>query len=586
MIIFLPVSRFKINYQVAAGRPYSAFEQLLLQAVGDGCSTLESLRKIFCVHRRIIIDAVVTLMQAGWVAIEQPLNHFALTDLGFIALKSQGGIPKCTTVADRSDYMVMERVMGQVAKSNEVWFYDKKALQAIWDAGVRAPRSDMPPVLEPGQVAALLAHDAGEWIRWIGPITLVRENVDFIVLDADIERNLVTGIPKPWELLLSDHLITLARSSAGEFVEADIDIEEYLKAERDVAPPARHFAEANLQLTEDDLVCGTSSNRELLRKCIADAESYLLILSSDLNSIGINDIIPALVEAAKNGVLIDILWAREYPDVDSEAALDLLRRAEYQLAHSVRPVGRISVAKSSSSIGSSNVILFDKAKQFIAVVGSYAWLHPVETVDRGVSIRLEKPELLSPLCYSLLDLLSADEKLRMGAGITRLQSAAAQSNAQVDQTVAMNEADTISVRLVMGLEYRIALQTMLANVHTRFILTTRNLESGCEADLLQMISSASRARSVEILYEISLLEQHHHDELVASVNKLGAILAKSSDGARGYVIVDDDDILVGEFPWCELSQHRNRRSEIGIWLHGANIVNMLARKLKAPQPPV
>ena len=581
MIVFLPVSRFKIDYQVAAGRPYSAFEKLLLQAVGEGNSTLESLRTIFCVHRRIVIDAVVTLMQAGWVAIEQPLNHFALTDLGSVALKSTGGIPKCTTVADRSDYMVMERVMGQVAKSNEVWFYDKKALQVIWDAGVRVPRSDMSPILEPGQVAALLAHDAGEWIRWIGPITLVRENVDYIVVDVDIERSLVTGIPKSWELLLSDHLITLARSSTRELIEVDIDIGEYLNAGRAVAAVPRHLAEANVTLAEDELVYGAARHEELLKRCIADAESYILILSLDLNSPGISKIIAALVEAAKRGVLIDILWASAHSDVGSEAALDLLRRTEYHLAHSVRPGGRISVAKNSSPIVSSNVVLFDRNKQFVAVVGSYSWLRSVETLDHGVSLTFKNPALLAPLCYSLLDLLSLDEKLRMGAGIARLQSAAAQSNSQVDQIKGVDEVDAVTVRLLLGLEYRIALQSMLSNVSTRFVLTTRTLEPGCESDLLQMVLSASTARSVEILYDTSSLEQQRHDELVASVNKLGGVLAKSQDLVPGYVIVDDDDIMVGEFPWCEPSQQHSNRSEIGFWLHGKNVANVLAMKFKA-----
>ena len=71
MIVLLPVSRYRVRYQVASGRPYSFFERFILEGVRDGYSSLETLERTFRVHRRVLIEGLVTLVQAGWVAIDR-----------------------------------------------------------------------------------------------------------------------------------------------------------------------------------------------------------------------------------------------------------------------------------------------------------------------------------------------------------------------------------------------------------------------------------------------------------------------------------------------------------------------------------
>src|SRR4051794_22964199 len=88
MLAFLPVSRFRVHYQVASGRPYSALERFLLEAVREGHATLDGLIGLFRVHRRTVIEGVVTLMQAGWLGLRPGNDHqFEVTDAGREALK-------------------------------------------------------------------------------------------------------------------------------------------------------------------------------------------------------------------------------------------------------------------------------------------------------------------------------------------------------------------------------------------------------------------------------------------------------------------------------------------------------------------
>jgi hypothetical protein len=71
MIAFLPIARYRVVYQVASGRPFSSFERLLLKAIKDGHGSVPALAKMFCIHRRMIVEGLVTLMQAGGCRWEQ-----------------------------------------------------------------------------------------------------------------------------------------------------------------------------------------------------------------------------------------------------------------------------------------------------------------------------------------------------------------------------------------------------------------------------------------------------------------------------------------------------------------------------------
>ena len=120
MIVLLPVSRYRVRYQVASGRPYSFFERFVLEGVRDGYSSLEKLEQTYRVHRRVIIEALVTLVQAGWIAIDRTTHELVLSASGKDAVEQPDGLPKSIVVLDQTDFVLGERVQGQVAKGTEV----------------------------------------------------------------------------------------------------------------------------------------------------------------------------------------------------------------------------------------------------------------------------------------------------------------------------------------------------------------------------------------------------------------------------------------------------------------------------------
>ena len=116
MIAFVPIARYKVEYQVASGRPFSIFEKLLLRGIDGGSNTLGSLAEMFKVHRRLVIEGLVTLMQAGWVSIAVGSDEFVLSQSGKLACEGSTGLPPTIIVSDRSQTIVVEKVTGQIAK--------------------------------------------------------------------------------------------------------------------------------------------------------------------------------------------------------------------------------------------------------------------------------------------------------------------------------------------------------------------------------------------------------------------------------------------------------------------------------------
>lgn len=106
MNVLIPVSRYRVKYQVASGRPFSFFERLALEGVDQGLCSIEQLTDTFRVHQRVVIEVVVSLMQAGWVAINRDSHDLITTKAGKEALRRDEALPSNIIVQDRIDYVV------------------------------------------------------------------------------------------------------------------------------------------------------------------------------------------------------------------------------------------------------------------------------------------------------------------------------------------------------------------------------------------------------------------------------------------------------------------------------------------------
>ena len=215
MITLVPVSRFCITYEVAAGRPFSQLERLILRAIREGTTDLVELQKTFEVHPRLLIEALVTLTHAGWLAVGSvDREGFVLTAEGSEAAGSDRP-PSTTEVSTRQAFVVMERLTGALISNEEVRFASRKDLDRVWEQAVRLPAEVADNRLDEGQVQHLLPRRKGEWVRWIGPIDMMSKNAHWLPVNVDLDSGAVVGLPDAWTSRLRSSVVAGAQRFAN-----------------------------------------------------------------------------------------------------------------------------------------------------------------------------------------------------------------------------------------------------------------------------------------------------------------------------------------------------------------------------------
>ncbi|MFE1894985.1 hypothetical protein [Streptomyces yangpuensis] len=384
MILLLPVSRFRVTFEVGMGRPYSRLEELVCRMIAEAPQpvTLAQLRETFQVHDRLLIESVVTLVRAGWAAMNLG-EGLAITEQGRQTL-SESGRPHSTVVRKASTSLYMERVCGLLERETQSGLN----VRTLRDLGmtrteldrstlaVRNPRNS----LSIGQAQGLLPHRAGEWIRWVGEPRLHTKGNEFVPVHVDVESGTVTGLPRTWEPLLTEVLLQAAHEREEETEFSQEKISRLISRPRRTATsnsrPARTTA-LRLAPGSAALIFDRSEFLSHVRRVLAEAETSVLIMVAAIDASTVKLFEAQLRDALDRGVRVDILWGRT--DSDGDGTPELKRIAFQSSAGAVR-----SLRFNSRAAGTVSQVLVadrraDGAGAVTAILGGLPLLHsPVD----------------------------------------------------------------------------------------------------------------------------------------------------------------------------------------------------------------
>lgn len=519
MIVLLPVSRYRIRYQVGSGRPYSAFERLVLEAIGEGQHSLSALETTFSIHRRLIIESIVTLMEAGWIAFERSTHKLVTTPEGKRAIGRPGELPKTIIVSERTDYVISERVHAQLAKGSDVTFSPKAALQPYWSQVAILPVSDIPHSTEPGMVVPLLRRFEGEWIRWCGPVSIVRDGADFCVVDVDTVSGAITGIPAKWMPLLRSDLLGRARQKEQQLILAGnpliIDsmleglVQKEVRAAVGYEPALDEWA---IEPSLDRIVAGSDHHDFLLSDRLESARSYLVMVTGTLHISTVRRLEPNIRAAIARGLLIYIIWGsgpEHGRDAPHREAFDLLKKIEYD-SRSPSQRGHLSLARSASG-SHAKMLLSDASDTLEVIVGSYDWLGE-SRLERWLDLSLTFREAgpVARICRLLADLACADDRLSAGAGVTRLRHAAA----ELEQRIA-EEAQQRALLLRKAKEQKLESAATVSRTAQAGDLDLGDFENSSEGNVAGLESECDADTSHELMPEAAwrarlVIGRQHH----------------------------------------------------------------------------
>ncbi len=422
MIVLIPVSRFRVPYEIARGRPYSKLERRVLEAIAAGGATLRNLSAAFHVHERLLVESVVTLVNAGWVAVAGGAEAtFVLTAEGNAAVDA-GQDPVSVLVSQAKPHtVILERVAGQLARHADARSYHRDDLAEVWQSAARVAPRIFRNVLDEAQVQKLLPRGPGEWIRWVGPITLASKDRHFLPIDVNQETGQTRGLPPSWHEPLISHVLAAAQGrTAQDEHDATSADRQGVAAERTPTrtPPAPRrpvrfvsvpdtaglepSQATTVSLDPDDVFVGTDAHNSALSTALSSASRNMLIVSPSVDAARLTEFLAESADAVRRRVRVDILPGTTPHGLDQAGVLAAVNRAGYQTAgNDGRSLLRTGTQPTGS--GASLLLYDDNSGHLVAVIGDHDWLGPPVIVT-PVSVRLTQPTIVSTLARAAASL--------------------------------------------------------------------------------------------------------------------------------------------------------------------------------------
>ncbi len=474
MIVLVPVSRFRVAYELARGRPYSRLERRVLEAIAHGGASLRTLRTTFRVHERLLVESVVTLVTAGWVAVAGGTEAtFVLTVEGSDAVGT-GSDPVSVVVSPAKPHiLVLERVTGQLARNAEARTYQRDDLSDVWESAVVLTSRVLRNALDEAEVQKLLPRGTGEWVRWVGPITLASKNRHFLPVDVDLEAGQARGLPRAWHGPLLPHVLDAARRRSTCDEQAAVgggepnDPQTGRVAVAGQRPGARRRGrftsvadvttpwrppDTFVPLHREDVLVGTKAHDRALAAALGSAARNLLLASPGLDPDRLVAFLNAASGAVERGVRVDVLPGATPPGFDQAAVTDAVNRAGYEAAGNQ---GRILMRTGTHPTGSgASLLLYDDSSgSLIAVVGDHDWLGPpVEATS--VSVRIAAPSVVGDLARAAASLWTSGQGVATGAADRwRHLASAAEERAAIEEARAGLSDAATAVELVLDDEH-------------------------------------------------------------------------------------------------------------------------------------
>ncbi len=557
--IAIPVALYTVRYETRRGRPYSGFERLVLDAVADGAGDIGELEELFGVHRRIVVECVVTLVQAGWVAVAAD-GALVATAAGREAAHI-GGIPRTTEVnAIHAEIVLLDQHRGGLALRSDATYTNRGRAEKYAD--VMLARKIHRRSLEPLEVQHLLRTRHGEWISWIDPIIqLSTNNLHYVVGELDSANGTIVNVPAAFLDALPEDLVEdVAEATSAVSVEGDDD--SYHSRSRWITA-----------VDPSDVVVGTAEHSELLEGVLKEgARSRVLIASAFLSAERLTHLGPSLHAALLRGVDIDLLWGYDTPDAAERVAqLDQV----VQTAEMLKAPGRLTYNRSAAQ-SHIKVLAFDSQPgTWSVVVGSHNWLSARPGGDLvDISIGLQHPGIAAEIGTLVSEAMRTDTGAdgRSCAFWRNLGSSIVNDPGEPDAGKPVN--------VVSGRSHEIVLRNALRRSRSRLTISSHQFGSVARRRLA--------ARSAPVDFSGRVCVADFHDDLAqADADRLAAsagLALETHPTLHAKVIVSDDEVTIGSYNYLstDTAGAATRHRELSVTVSDGALAEYIDSILRAP----
>jgi cardiolipin synthase A/B len=402
--VVFPVLRGTRRFFIEKGRRWSVIEHLLLDIVARAPSSTTRLSEESGLPRRVIVEAFIRLMRAGWVEIVAAPDGpvFKATAAG--ATKAPlDQLPAAIVIEPRWRSFAIEQITGGVFRSRELDVRPQSRLPFSTDDQIVLHLEGSPLHAE-SDLGEVFTAIEGEEELIVGVDRSAERLMERFAL-VTVREDLIEGLPAR----ASPVLKALVKARAYEAMEA---------AKREQSPQSKPLPAQVMQdsikeppeaspskpalYESDDLIVDGPAHQAALERAIRAAKERIIIHSTFVTEARSQALLPALLHSAAQGVKTDLLWGQD----DVGGATSSSRISAAGLKAAVATVGRddLITVHPFSTNSHAKIVVADNGKgAWHALVGSCNWLAS-DFQSFEASMRLRDPALVGLLIRRLAGL--------------------------------------------------------------------------------------------------------------------------------------------------------------------------------------
>ena len=565
--VAIPLLKGKRRFHLSKGRPWSIVEHVILVALAANPRTVADLATESELPRRLILEVLIRLMRAGWVVLAQSPNGviFSASKAGSEVVDDEE-LPHVSKPISRWMNFAIDKITGTLYRSRELPFFEKHVLEQraqrerlVWMESREISVFD--------ETAAILSTLFEDDEKFIGMEPSGDRLVDRYAL-VSVRNGTVEGLPSraPREL---EQLVLQAASDAPAMPVGD-------RSPKFRPAPLPTFADSDPPPTMEvvfdssDLILGGQDHEEALTTLLKKAKRRIVLHSTFIAEGRFIGVRPHLYDAAKRGVLIDILWGEN----EEKSGVTTTRATVGRLRQQVTAAGLESNLRIHpfSSRSHAKIIVADEGRsdRLFAILGSCNWLSSgFQSFD--ASVRLRDPRVVAAILEQIAELTRGsdghwteltNDMVRM-ADETRRQSIPSGSRAQI--------------AVVLGPQHAYYVRKARDNSSKRIFVTSHRLGAATRPAVIVPAIAAAMDRGIEVKVYYGI-----HS---GGVSNSDTALLTTEAAAQGVQICpvseprlhakllawDDDNLVVTSQNWLSADpSEANLRREIGLFIqaHG------------------
>lgn len=578
--VAIPLFRGKRRFHLEKGRRWSVVEHIVLASLADRPRTADQLAEDGCMHKRLALEMLIRLMRAGWVELrpDGTATVFQASPAG-IAAAARAELPVVARPLSRWMNFVVDRITGTIFRPREMPFLHRNAVRE---------RAEREPIvwLESRKIDAqfeiqdLVSH-------------LFQEDETFVALDPAGDRLMerfglvlvrgdrVEGLPLRAPAALTEAI----REAAAAHPSASIG-NLTAPAPRSALHIAQDTVPARpITLTPEDLIVGGKENDEALRQVLGEARQRVIIHSTFVSVAAFMRLKPDLIEAARRGARVDLLWG-EGDDPRSSGRTravvtklrgDLIRSGEDEL---------IRLHAFSTRSHAKFVIADKHGRAPTALLGSSNWLSTANRLIE-VCVRLRDPAIVGDLLFQAAE-LSRGRDGHWTDLTSELASFAAQQGKHSRVEIKSSQPNA---RLILGPAHKSLVLDAKRQAKESIFVTSHRISTAARQSVILPLTSADAQSDAKSAIGAKLFygfepeaNEPSRAAIVAGLDMTGIQLLPQLEPSLHAKVLgwDNDDIVITSQNWLSADpSDGNIRSELGVHLHGPGFAEVVRMKLSA-----